>query len=351
MQSYSILLYYCYTKIEDPDEFREAHHFFCIDLNLRGRIIVAPEGLNGTVSGLKADCQQYMDHLKSDNRFAHTEFKVEASPVHTFLKLNVRVKPEIVNLGLPHIDPNRQTGAYLEPGEFLEMNKREEVVVLDVRSNYEHRLGKFKDARTLDIENFREFPDKLSELQGLKHKTIITYCTGGIKCEKASAFLLENGFNNVYQLHGGIIKHGLEAGGEDFEGKCYVFDSRVAVEVNRVNPKVISKCHICQTVCDRMVNCANPTCNLHVPLCHKCAREYEGACSKECQESPQKRPFNQSGYYQKELNGYNPYRGIRRKKNNWQGRITKDEGTPNTPNAERRIINFTLVLRTLKNYR
>ncbi len=327
MHPYSIILYYCYTRIEDPNKFREAHHFFCLELNLRGRIIVASEGLNGTVSGLAADCQRYMDHLKSDNRFTHIEFKVDLSPVHAFLKLNVRVKPEIVNLGLPHIDPNQQTGAYLESTEFLEMREQEDVVVLDVRSNYEHRLGKFKDAKTLDMENFREFPEKLAELQELKDKKIITYCTGGIKCEKASAFLLENGFRNVYQLHGGIIKHGLEAGGEDFEGKCYVFDNRVAVDVNRVNPKVISKCHICHTDCDRMVNCANPTCNLHVPLCHKCAKEYHGACSKECKESPQKRPFKHSGYYQRDLNGYNPYRGIRRDNNNYEGRITGDEGS------------------------
>lgn len=312
MDPYNILLYYCYTRIEDPDEFREAHHFYCLDLNLRGRIIVAPEGLNGTVSGLMEDCQRYMDHLKSDSNFTQIDFKVESSPTHAFQKLNIRVKPEIVNLGLPHIDPNLQTGVYLQPHEFLAMKEQGDVVVLDVRSNYEHRLGKFKDAKTLDIENFREFPQKLSELNELKNKRIITYCTGGIKCEKASAFLLENGFNNVYQLQGGIIKHGLEAGGEDFEGKCYVFDNRVVVDVNQVNPKVISKCHICQTDCDRMVNCANPTCNLHVSLCQKCARIYEGACSTECQVSPQKRPLNATGYYQKTLNGYNPYRGIRR---------------------------------------
>ena len=312
MDKYSILLYYCYTKIDDPEAFRESHHFFCLDLNLRGRIIVASEGLNGTVSGLKSNCQQYMDHLKADQRFSHIEFKVDDSDKHTFQKLNVRIKPEIVNVGLPHIDPTKRTGKYLEPQEFLEMKDADDVVILDVRSNYEHKLGKFKGARTLDIDNFREFPDHLSELQEIKDKKVITYCTGGIKCEKASAFLLENGFENVYQLHGGIIKHGLEASGKDFEGKCYVFDNRVTVEVNRVNPKVISKCYICETSCDRMVNCANPTCNLHVPICPGCAREYEGACSDECLHHPYKRPFNDEGYYQKTLNGYNPYRGIRR---------------------------------------
>lgn len=313
MDKYSILLYYCYTKISDPGEFREQHHFYCLDLNLRGRIIIAEEGLNGTVSGLRDDCQKYMDHLKADPRFSHIEFKHDSSSTHAFQKLNVRVKPEIVNVGLPHIDPTGLTGKYIEPNEFLKVKDQENVVVLDVRSNYEHRLGKFKNARTLDMENFREFPDQLTKLEAIKDKLIITYCTGGVKCEKASAFLLESGFDNVYQLHGGIIKHGLEAGGKDFEGKCYVFDNRITVEVNQVNPNVIANCHICKTDCDRMLNCANPKCNLHVPLCEDCAVEFDGACSAECKENPNKRPFNKTGYYQKTLNGYNPYRGIKRK--------------------------------------
>lgn len=312
MSEYNILLYYCYTKIDDPVAFRQEHHFYCLDLDLRGRIIIAPEGINGTVSGLKEDCKRYMQHLKEDPRFSHIEFKVDQAPKHAFQKLNVRLKPEIVNAGLPDIDPNVKTGKHLEPDEFIKMKDQDDVVLLDVRSNYEHKLGKFRGARTLDIDNFREFPDKLPELETLKNKKIITYCTGGIKCEKASAFLLENGFENVYQLHGGIIKHGLEAGGVDFEGKCYVFDNRVAVDVNQVNPVVISKCYICHSDCDRMVNCANPTCNLHVPICRDCAVKYEGACSRECHEDPQKRPYNEDGYYQKSLNGYNPYRGIRR---------------------------------------
>ena len=274
---------------------------------------MASEGLNGTISGLKDDCQRYMDHLKADARFSTIEFKIDTANEHAFQKLNIRVKPEIVNVGLPHIDPNKSTGKYLEPKEFLEMKDQDQVVLLDVRSNYEHKLGKFKGAKTLDIDNFREFPEKLNELQELKEKQIITYCTGGIKCEKASAFLLEQGFENVYQLHGGIIKHGLEAGGEGFEGKCYVFDNRVAIDVNQVDPKVISKCHICQTESDRMINCANPECNLHVAICESCAVAYEGACSESCQNHPKKRPFNERGYYQKSLNGYNPYRGIRRK--------------------------------------
>jgi UPF0176 protein len=118
-------------------------------------------------------------------------------------------------------------------------------------------------------------PDHVHEIEHLKDKKIITYCTGGIKCEKASAYLIEKGFENVYQLHGGIIKYGLEEGGEDFEGKCYVFDNRVTTSVNTVNPEVISKCHICETISDHMVNCANPECNEHVPICPSCLEKWK----------------------------------------------------------------------------
>ena len=311
---YKVILYYCYAEIENPDQFRDEHHLMCLELDLRGRIIVSKEGLNGTVSGSTENVHEYMKRVKADSRFADTEFKEDFHHEHTFKKLNVRHKSEIVHSSLSHINPRQKTGAYVEPDKFREMIKNEEdIVILDVRSNYEHELGRFKNAVTLDIENFRDFPDKLNELEQYKSKKIVTYCTGGIKCEKASAFLLEQGFENVHQLHGGIIKYGLEAEGEDFEGKCYVFDNRLSVDVNKVNPKVVSKCFVCDTHSDRMVNCANPECNVHVPICEKCGWELEGACSSECKEHPEKREYNGTGYYQKNTNGYDPYKGFQGK--------------------------------------
>lgn len=310
MTPYRILLYYCYTPIGDTEQFRYQHHLFCLGLDLRGRIIVAPEGINGTVSGLRENCDRYVQAMKADPRFAGIDFKVEDYGTHAFQKLHVRVKPEIVHSDLHHIDPNVQTGIHLAPDEFKRMKDQDDVVLLDVRSNYEHHIGKFRNAVTLDIENFRDFPDKVQELESLKDKKVITYCTGGIKCEKASAFLLEQGFRNVYQLHGGIIKYGIEQGGEDFEGKCYVFDNRVAVDVNKVNPVTISTCHVCGTRSDRMVNCANPACNDHVPLCESCGWTMDGACSDACRAHPHKRPYDGTGYYAKQLNGYDPHRSV-----------------------------------------
>ena len=302
MIKYNTLLYYCYSAIEDAEQFAADHLQFCKSLNLVGRIIVADEGLNGTVSGTEESCKTYMDSLHADPRFAKIDFKVDEVDEPSFIKMHCRYKSEIVHSGLrdPHIiNPEQKTGIHLEADEFIQMKDDDDVVILDVRSDYEHSIGRFKNAVTLDIENFRDFPAKINELAKYKDKKIITYCTGGIKCEKASALLLHEGFENVYQLHGGIIKYGKEAGGRDFEGKCYVFDNRVAVDVNSVNPVVISTCRNCGGHTIKMINCANPECNEHFTQCDDCGEKLDGACSTSCQSHPRKREYDGTGYYVK----------------------------------------------------
>lgn len=302
MKAYQTLLYYCYSPIENAEEFAEKHLAFCKSLELVGRIIVANEGLNGTVSGTREACDAYMQAVHADQRFAKTDFKIDEVDEPSFIKMHCRYKAEIVHSGLRDpqiIDPNKRTGIHLEPQEFLEMKDRDDVVVLDVRSDYEHNVGHFKNAVRLDIENFREFPERINELAQYKDKKILTYCTGGIKCEKASALLLHEGFENVYQLHGGIIKYGKEAGGKDFEGKCYVFDNRVAVEVNKVNPSVVSTCFNCGATTSKMINCANPVCNEHFTQCDECGWKMDGCCSENCKSHPRKRPYDGTGYYVK----------------------------------------------------
>lgn len=299
---YNTLLYYCYSPIAEAEEFAAEHLKFCKSLGLVGRIIVANEGLNGTVSGTEEACKAYMAHIHADERFAKTEFKIDEVEEPSFIKMHCRYKAEIVHSGLRDttiIDPNKQTGKHLNPTDFSEMMNQDDVVVLDVRSNYEHNLGKFKNAITLDIENFRDFPAQIAALAQYKDKKVLTYCTGGIKCEKASALLLHHGFNDVYQLHGGIIKYGKEAGGKDFEGKCYVFDNRIAVDVNTVNPTVASKCLNCGTLTQKMINCANPECNEHFTQCDACGEELSGCCQISCTTHPRKRPYDGTGYYVK----------------------------------------------------
>lgn len=302
MTTYNTLLYYCYSPIADAEQFASDHLEFCKSLGLVGRIIVADEGLNGTVSGTAEACRAYMDAVHADERFAKTDFKIDEVPEPSFIKMHCRYKPEIVHSGLRDpkvINPNQETGIHLEPEDFMKMKDQEDVVILDVRSNYEHNVGRFKNAITLDIENFREFPEKIKELEKYKDKKILTYCTGGIKCEKASALLLKEGFEDVYQLHGGIIKYGKEVGGKDFEGKCYVFDNRVTVDVNSVNPTIVSTCLNCGVVTPKMINCANPECNEHFTQCDECGWELKGCCSIECTEHPRLREYDGTGYYVK----------------------------------------------------
>ncbi len=307
---FQTLLYYCYTPLADPEQFRDEHHRLCLDLQLLGRIIVAAEGLNGTVSGTRENCAAYMAAVKADPRFAALEFKIDDVLAHTFQKLHVRVKPEIVHSSLHHVRPHELTGQHLTPQEFKELKDRDDVVVVDVRSDYEYNLGRFKNAVTLDMENFRDFPERVEQLRKFKNKKILTYCTGGVKCEKASAYLLEQGFENVYQLHGGIIKYGHEVGGEDFDGQCYVFDTRVAVDVNRINPVIISYCHNCQQPSARIVDCANPHCNGHFTQCEACGEALQGACAETCAQHPNKRPYDGTGTYPKISNHYNPAQGL-----------------------------------------
>jgi UPF0176 protein len=326
MKNYQVLLYYIYSPIENVVEYRDIHHQFCLDNNLLGRIIIAPEGLNGTISGTKEDCAKYMAWVKSDERFKTMDFKVDETAEHTFKKLYVRIKKEIVHSELP-VNPLERTGIHLEPAEFKKMIQEDkDVVIVDMRSNYEHEVGKFRNAVTFDMENLRELPDHVHEIEHLKDKKIITYCTGGIKCEKASAYLLSRGFENVFQLHGGIIKYGLEEGGEFFDGKCYVFDNRLTAEVNQVNPTIISTCHHCGTTSDRMINCANPECNEHIPMCESCGEELKGACSEECKNHPRLRTYDGTGYYSKDATGYDPKMAYRTRKNTKNLHIVEELG-------------------------
>ena len=309
---YQVLSFYHYTPVDNPEQLRDAHHRYCLEKNLRGRIKVAPEGINGKLSGRKEDCQAYIKYLQSDPRFTPTAMKVDDHTGYASEKLHVRIKKEIVNAGMPYIKPYEKTGISLSPQAFEKMVKEEDVVLLDVRSTYETMIGHFKGSLFLKISSMREFPAHLPVLEKYKNKPIITICTGKIKSEKASAYLLSKGFEKVYQLDGGILRYGKETDGSLFQGACYVFDNRLIKAINTKNPTIISHCYVCQKPSQRMVNCANMLCNLHAPICAPCGEKYQGACSENCMASPKKRTYNGTGYYVKKSNGYNPYKAAQR---------------------------------------
>jgi len=298
---FQTLLYYKYATLPDAEVLAKRMLKFCKNEGLKGRILVSDEGINGTVSGSVDQCAAYIKYIEAIPEFDGIEWKIDSVEHLSFNKMHVRYRKELVafNDSTQSIDPNIQTGVHLSPEDFKAMKDDDDVVVLDTRNNYEWEVGKFKDAITLDIDTFRDFPKKLKEIEKLKGKKIIAYCTGGIRCEKATALMLENGFDDVYQLHGGIINYGKQTGGTDFEGKCYVFDKRITVDVNDVNPSVISTCETCGTTSTRFVNCADAICNDHFIQCTSCSEKLKGCCSEKCMNSDTLRSYDGTGYYAK----------------------------------------------------
>lgn len=291
--SYQVLLYYQYVHIENPEEFAAEHLRFCNELGLKGRILVANEGINGTVSGTVEQTEQYMQAMKRDPRFADMVFKIDESSQHAFKKMHVRPRKELVTLRLEDdINPLKLTGNYLEPKEFYERMQEEDTVVIDARNDYEYDLGHFRGAVKPEINSFRELPDWIrNNKEILEGKKILTYCTGGIRCEKFSGWLKQEGFEDVSQLHGGIVTYGKdpEAKGQLWDGQCYVFDNRISVPVNQVEHVIVGKDHFSGEPCERYVNCANPECNKKILSSEENEDFYMRGCSHECRTHPRNR--------------------------------------------------------------
>lgn len=290
---YQVLLYYKYVKIEDPEQFVKDHLVLCRQLNLKGRILVAEEGINGTVSGLKEDTDTYMSLMKQDSRFADLFFKIDESNEHAFKKLFVRKRDELVALNLHEdLNPNELTGKYLDPQAFKEAILDENTIILDARNDYEYDLGHFRGAIRPEIRNFRELPQWIQEnKEKFMDKRIVTYCTGGIRCEKFSGWLIREGFQDVAQLYGGIATYGKDpvVQGELWDGKMYVFDERVGVEINHVDKQVIGRDWFDGTPCERYINCANPECNRRMLASYENEQKYLGSCCDACRQHPNNR--------------------------------------------------------------
>lgn len=286
---YRILLYYQYVTIEDHETFASEHLAYCKQLGVKGRILVAPEGINGTLSGTIEQTDAYIAHMHADPRFSTMVFKIDMSDEHAFKKIFVRPRQELVTFRLEDdIDPNELTGTYLSPKQFYNALQEDDVIVLDGRNNYEYDIGHFRNAIRPDVEAFREFPDWIRKnLSQFKDKKILTYCTGGIRCEKLSGYLLREGFKDVAQLEGGIVTYGKdpEVRGRLFDGKCYVFDERISVKINHTDEDtVVGKCYHCGKPEDRYINCAYDPCHMHYICCKECEEQRDGFCSDKCEE-------------------------------------------------------------------
>ena len=283
---YRVLLYYHYTMIEDPAAFAQEHLQDCKDLGLKGRILVAGEGINGTVSGTTEQTNAYMKMMKNHPLFNGIVFKIDEADGHAFKKMHVRPRPELVNLSLEDdINPHEITGEHLSPAEFFEQMQREDTVVLDVRNTYEYDVGHFRGAIRPDVETFRDTPQWVRDNRELfEGKRVLTYCTGGIRCEKFSGWLKREGFEDVAQLHGGIATYGKDpvTKGQLWDGQMYVFDERLTVPINQVEHVIVGKDHFDGTPCERYINCANPECNKQVLSSEENEAKHLGGCTIEC---------------------------------------------------------------------
>ncbi|CAN5668642.1 rhodanese-related sulfurtransferase [soil metagenome] len=255
-----VLLFYKYVPIADPHAFAAAQRKLCVSLGLKGRLLIATEGINGTLAGPTEAINHYVSAFHSHSRFADVEMKVSAGDENTFPKLVVKVRSEIVTLGAGELTPERHN--QLTPAEWKRMMEEDaDVVLLDVRNRFESDAGRFEGAVVCEIENFRDLPAYVEKLEPLKEKKVLMYCTGGIRCEKASALLRSRGFADVFQLHGGIVKYQEQFGNEHWQGECFVFDQRMTVRVEEELVQIGRCAHTGRTT-SRFVNC------LHDP-CHK----------------------------------------------------------------------------------
>ena len=232
------IAYYKFVSIENPQELRETLLSLCEGMSIKGTIILAYEGINSCLVGKEENINTFIEFMHNDSRFADIEFKKSYSDHIPFRRMLVKIKKEIIPLGMESIKPAEQTGKYVEPLELKEWyDKNEDFVVLDTRNDYEVELGTFRNAINPNLKEFRKFPDWIKEnFAQYKNKKIVTFCTGGIRCEKATAFMQQEGFENVYQVKGGILKYLEETAQKTpdvdnyYDGDCFVFDYRVAVD-------------------------------------------------------------------------------------------------------------------------
>ncbi|MEY2500455.1 MAG: hypothetical protein QOI07_789 [Verrucomicrobiota bacterium] len=258
--NYPVILFYKYVEIADTDVFAGRQRSLCESLGLKGRLLIASEGINGTLAGTAENVNRYVTALRTEDGFSDIEIKRSPGDASTFPKLVVKVRREIVTLNAGAIRADKEN--HLTPTEWKDlMENNRDVVLLDIRNRFESAAGRFENAVTCDIEHFRELPEYVDRLQHLKKKTVLMYCTGGIRCEKASTLFRQNGFQSVFQLHGGIAAYQEQFGNEHWQGECFVFDQRMTVRVEEGLVQ-IGRCAHTGRPTSRFVNC------LHDP-CHK----------------------------------------------------------------------------------
>jgi UPF0176 protein len=285
MTKYQVLLFYKYVDVTAPQELAVRVRALAVELSLTGRVIVAHEGINGTLEGTVDNTEKFVTHFFTDERFADVQVKRSVSIGKSFPGLSVKVREEIVGTGFTEeeANPRVRTAPKISPAElraWYEENR--DFVVVDMRNNYEFASGHFKNAVEPGISASRHLPRALEKLASLKEKKIVTVCTGGIRCEKMAAYLINKGFTDVQQLDGGIHTYMEKYPGKDFLGTLYTFDQRLTMDFGG-DREIVGKCHICGALSEKYADCAEESCHLHFIACDAC-RNDDGSvhCSNEC---------------------------------------------------------------------
>jgi UPF0176 protein len=238
---------YRFIDLDDRDKLRQPFRYVCEKLNLKGTILLSKNGINFFLAGKQDSINSYIEFLESDDRFIGIPLKISYTDYQPFRRMLVRLKKEIIALGMDEIRPLDYTGENIKPLEFKKiLDNDEEVIIVDTRNEYETRVGVFENAIDLNLSTFKDFPKAIQNLpEEYKKKQIVMYCTGGIRCEKASVVMMNAGFENVKQLEGGILGYFEETDGSYWKGDCFVFDQRVAVDTD-LNETEYSMCFACR---------------------------------------------------------------------------------------------------------
>ncbi len=270
--THTIILFYKFITIRNPEKLRDEQRELCTKLELKGRFLVATEGINATLEGSTANIRRYMRALHAQPRFKDIVFKQSAGTGKGFTKLQVKVRDEVVTLGAGRFNVKKETATAITPAQLEKMYaKDEDFVVLDLRNNYELAAGKFDKTIDPDLDNFRDLPKKLAKLKSLKAKKVVTVCTGGIRCEKATCLLKQKGFTDLYQLKDGIHAYIQKYPAKHFKGSLFVFDNRMTTPVvDTPKREVVGRCVYCEKPCEDYYSNDTVRPSLKVICCKKC---------------------------------------------------------------------------------
>lgn len=267
---FHIAAFYCFADLPDYESFQDRLVALGAEGDVKGTILLASEGVNGTIAGPREEVEVFLHLLRSDPRLAGLEEKWSTADEDPFLRLKVRLKKEIVTLRVGEVDSTNNTGVHVPPAEWNDLISDPDTIVIDTRNDYEFAIGTFANAVNPETRRFGEFPAWIESQPDIKDKKLAMFCTGGIRCEKGTAYLKEQGFEEVYQLEGGILKYLEVMGPADslWDGECYVFDRRVSVGHGLV-PGDLEVCPNCNTVLDADARARSEyRAGVHCPACH-----------------------------------------------------------------------------------